>query len=103
MNSKNYYNNLDDDDMNEKNITINQDKNNNKKTNANTNTNINNNVTHSNNHREADLENSNEENKGNFAMNLITNPQEAIAKELMSQGQQKAKGWFDKLKCNFEY
>ena len=35
--------------------------------------------------------------------NFFTNPQEAIAKELMSRAEEKlTKGWLDRFKCNFE-
>jgi hypothetical protein len=35
--------------------------------------------------------------------NFFTNPQEAIAKEIMNRAEEKlTKGWLDKFKCNFE-
>jgi hypothetical protein len=43
------------------------------------------------------------EEKG-FLDNLIDNPREAIAKEVIDQAQEKiSQNWFDKCKCNFEY
>lgn len=44
-----------------------------------------------------------EQGQGEQNPNFFTNPQEAIAKELMNRAEEKlTKGWLDKFKCNFE-
>ena len=45
-----------------------------------------------------------EQGQGDFMNNLLNNPKEAIAKEVMERAQQKiSQSWLDKCKCNFEY
>ena len=54
------------------------------------------------------VENSNyldrgEPRQNDFMNNLLNNPKEAIAKEVIERAQQKiSQSWFDKCKCNFE-
>jgi hypothetical protein len=94
MSNRNYYN--DEDDLNDTNIMINTN------TSANRNINNSNNMNTNNRNNKNENHEQSQNDQNNFAMNFVTNPQEAIAKELLNQAEQKSKGWLDRLKCNIE-